>query len=91
LSSACISCKTPPDHERIERVPAVCRKNADAYSLDRFDQAQGLQDPDCFADHRPGYLKFILQLLRQDNMTCGKASSDDAGPQMFNGAMVEAG
>jgi hypothetical protein len=91
LRSAGIPGQTPPDHEGIKRIPAVGRKNPDAYSLDCFDQAEGLQDADGFADHRAGYFEFILQLLGQDNMACGKTSSDDAGTQMFDGTMVEAG
>ena len=91
LGAASLAGQPPADDKRIERVPAVGRQDPDPHPLGGFDQAQGLQDADGLADHGAGDLEFIFELLGQHDMTRREFTCDDAGAQMFDGTVVEAG
>ena len=91
LGAAALAGEAPADDQGIERIPAVGREHADPHPLDGLHQAEGLQDPDGFAHHGAGNLQLILKLLSQHHMAGGQRPAHNAGSQVFDGAVMEAG
>ena len=91
LRAAAFAGEAPADHLGIEGIPAVGRQHPDAHALGGFDQAERLQDAHGLADHRTGDLEFVFEVLGQHDVAGRELARDDAGAEVLNRAVVEAG